>query len=120
MASGKQMACSKYPPAFGIDLLVDDSAGVEIEGRRFGFSVVRVAPDDVDWVVKVERAVEEPINARPLQKPHSRRDLLHGVLRGAAFRDPGSRPLQPGSSFIQPDDCASASTRATISGAKPT
>jgi len=48
----------RYSPAFGIDLLVDDSAGVEIEGRRFGFSVVRVAPDDVDWVVKVERAVE--------------------------------------------------------------
>src|SRR5262245_38810912 len=28
---------SKYPPAFGIHLLVDDLEGVALEGRRFGF-----------------------------------------------------------------------------------
>jgi hypothetical protein len=41
--------CSKYPPAFGIDVLVDESEGVAIEARRFGFSVIRVLPDDPRW-----------------------------------------------------------------------
>ena len=41
--------CSKYPPAFGIDVLVDESEGVAIEARRFGFFVVRVRPDDPRW-----------------------------------------------------------------------
>jgi len=48
---------SKFPPAFGIDLLVDDSAGVELEGRQFGFSVVRVDPGDHRWASKVREAV---------------------------------------------------------------
>ena len=33
----KTPPCSKYPPAFGIDLLIDDSPGVEREGRTHGF-----------------------------------------------------------------------------------
>jgi hypothetical protein len=41
--------CSKYPPAFGIHLLIDNSEGVKEEGRRFGFSVVLVRPDDEEW-----------------------------------------------------------------------
>jgi hypothetical protein len=41
--------CSKYPPAFGIDLLVDNSEGVGEEGRRFGFDVLVVRPDDEVW-----------------------------------------------------------------------
>jgi hypothetical protein len=44
---------SKNPALFGIDLHVDDSEGVQIEGRRHGFQVVVVAPDDVNWRVKV-------------------------------------------------------------------
>jgi hypothetical protein len=42
--------CSKYPPAFGIHLLIDNSEGVKEEGRRFGFPVLHVRPDDLDWV----------------------------------------------------------------------
>ena len=41
--------CSKYPPHFGIDVLVDNSEGVGEEGRRFGFRVVVVRPDDERW-----------------------------------------------------------------------
>src|SRR5262249_18029459 len=41
-------ACSKYPPAFGIDLLVDDSVGVVLESRRLAFRVLHVCPDDPD------------------------------------------------------------------------
>ncbi len=40
---------SKYPPAFGIDLHVDDSDGVRLEGERHGFAVVVVSPEDPDW-----------------------------------------------------------------------
>jgi hypothetical protein len=52
-----QHHCSKYPPAFGIDLLVDDSEGVLMEGRQFRFDVVHVLPSDADWTHKVVAAV---------------------------------------------------------------
>ena len=53
------VASSKYPPAFGIDLLVDDAEGVRIEGRRFGFDVVRVEEHDASWCTQVELAVRQ-------------------------------------------------------------
>ncbi|MBK7996847.1 MAG: hypothetical protein IPK14_26795 [Blastocatellia bacterium] len=40
---------SKYPPAFGIDLHIDDSEAVKIEGQRHRFHVVLVKPDDKNW-----------------------------------------------------------------------
>ena len=49
----KTPPCSKYPPAFGIDLLIDDSPGVEQEGRTHGFSVIIVSPDNPDWAEKL-------------------------------------------------------------------
>jgi hypothetical protein len=50
---------SKYPPAFGINLHVDDSEGVRMEGEEHGFKVVVVRPDDRAWGEKVLRAVEK-------------------------------------------------------------
>src|SRR5262245_19722678 len=44
---------SKYPPAFGIDLHVDDSEGVAEEGRHHRFRVVVVSPGDSAWAGKV-------------------------------------------------------------------
>lgn len=44
---------SKYPPAFGIDLHIDDSRGVEEEGLRHHFRVLQLDPTDPDWVAKV-------------------------------------------------------------------
>jgi hypothetical protein len=55
--AGRHYPPSKYPPAFGIDLHVDDSEGVGEEGRRFGFDVVVVRPDDLEWTGKVLAAV---------------------------------------------------------------
>jgi len=49
---------SKYPPAFEIDLHVDDSEGVLMEGREHGFRVVVVQPDDKNWSQKVLEAVD--------------------------------------------------------------
>ena len=48
---------SKYPPAFGIDLHIDDSEGVAEEGRQHRFDVLVVAPTDLDWVVRVLETV---------------------------------------------------------------
>lgn len=40
---------SKYPPAFGIDLHIDDADGVGIEGQQFDFRTVIVRPDNIRW-----------------------------------------------------------------------
>ena len=50
---------SKYPPAFGIDLHVDDSEGVRMEGDRHGFRVVVVQREDRDWTEKVLNAAAQ-------------------------------------------------------------
>ncbi|MFB9862238.1 HAD family hydrolase [Rufibacter immobilis] len=44
---------SKYPPAFGIDLHVDDSKGVEMEGQRFGFLTLVVSEEEKQWQERV-------------------------------------------------------------------
>ncbi len=56
---GFSNAPSKFPPAFGIDLHVDDSEGVRIEGNDYGFRVVVVRPDDENWAQRVIDAVAE-------------------------------------------------------------
>ena len=40
---------SKYPPAFSIDVHIDDSKGVEIEGQRLGFKVILVEKENENW-----------------------------------------------------------------------
>ena len=50
---------SKFPPAFGINLHVDDSEGVRMEGDEHGFRVVIVRPDDEHWTQKVLDAVAQ-------------------------------------------------------------
>jgi hypothetical protein len=46
---------TKHPPAFGIDLLVDDSEAIVRAGTTHGFRVVHVTPDDASWCDKVMR-----------------------------------------------------------------
>ncbi|AHJ98774.1 hypothetical protein [Hymenobacter swuensis] len=52
-----QARCTKHPPTFRIDLLVDDSEGVRLEGERHGFRVVVISPGYLDWVAAVRAAV---------------------------------------------------------------
>jgi hypothetical protein len=47
------LSCTKHPPSFGIDLLIDDSEGVRIEAERHSFSMLVVHPEDKAWVQKV-------------------------------------------------------------------
>jgi hypothetical protein len=50
---------SKYPPAFGIDLHIDDLEGVKMEGDEHGFRVVVVGLTDSDWTRRVLDAIEQ-------------------------------------------------------------
>jgi len=56
---------SKYPPAFGIDLHVDDSPGVAMEGVDHCFEVLVVAPDDPNWAARILDEVDARIRANP-------------------------------------------------------
>ncbi len=50
---------SKYPPAFDIDLHVDDLEGVGMEGAEHGFAVVVVDMRDESWAQRVLEAVRQ-------------------------------------------------------------
>ncbi len=55
--SGPECCASKYPPTFNIQWLVDDSLGVKEEGRRYGFAVIHVLPDDRQWIATIRQAL---------------------------------------------------------------
>jgi len=55
---------SKYPPYFHIDLHIDDSEGVRMEGEKYGFEVLTISPDDPDWTTRVLAA------AAKFEQPH--------------------------------------------------
>jgi len=41
--------CSKYPLAFNIDLHIDDSKGVEIEGQKYRFRTLIIEEQQPEW-----------------------------------------------------------------------
>ncbi|WP_054894157.1 MULTISPECIES: haloacid dehalogenase-like hydrolase [unclassified Pseudomonas] len=67
--NGLQNPPSKFPPAFDIDLHVDDSEGVRIEGDDHGFRVVVVCPKDKNWAQKVMDAAVEVQATLAWQQP---------------------------------------------------
>ncbi|MBE9118587.1 hypothetical protein IQ249_22110 [Lusitaniella coriacea LEGE 07157] len=48
---------SKVPQSFGIDLLIDDSPGVEMECQEQNCDVLIVEPSDLEWVNKIVQKV---------------------------------------------------------------
>jgi len=46
---GKRTMASKLPPAFGIDIHIDDSPGLKIEGDRFQFKTIIIQENDQNW-----------------------------------------------------------------------
>lgn len=50
---------SKFPPEFGIDIHIDDSAGVEMEGKKFGFKTIIISPDETDWASIILKKIDE-------------------------------------------------------------
>lgn len=45
----KDIYCSKFPPIFNIDIHVDDSIGVEMEGLKYGFKTIIISETDENW-----------------------------------------------------------------------
>jgi hypothetical protein len=52
---GENIYCSKYPPAFGIDVLIDDQEGIQVEADKYNFDMIWIKPEDTNWVEKVKR-----------------------------------------------------------------
>lgn len=50
--------CSKFPPAFGIDIHIDDSPGLKIEGDKFNFKTIIIDEEDLNWSCKILETVE--------------------------------------------------------------
>lgn len=48
----------KYPPAFKIDLLVDNLPAIAKEGIEYNFDVIIIRPEDDQWIEKVLRKVD--------------------------------------------------------------
>lgn len=76
-----QAGPSKLPATFGIDLHIDDSAGMAEEGRRHGFDVLVVFSEDLRWTARVLEAAEARSR---LCTNHNRKDW-----------SPRSRPSNP-------------------------
>ena len=56
------LTISKYPSAFGIDLHIDDSPGVGIEGELHGFKTIIVSVNDQNWVNTVLQEIQKMSN----------------------------------------------------------
>ncbi len=54
-----KVSSSKHPPTFGIDVVIDDSEGVKIEGERFNFDVIWLKADNENWVNDLKLALAE-------------------------------------------------------------
>lgn len=56
----KQHQCyaSKNPKLFGIDVHIDDSKGVEMEGEKYNFRTIIIPPKDKDWTNTILRKIE--------------------------------------------------------------
>jgi hypothetical protein len=74
---GECSSPSKRPHAFEIDLHVDDSRGVAMEGEAHGFNVCVIDPGDADWASKVLAAVDQLADARTMSQ--SKLVTLSGV-----------------------------------------
>ena len=48
-----KIACSKYPPKFNIDIHIDDSIGVQMEGERYNFKTIIVSKENEFWNLQI-------------------------------------------------------------------
>lgn len=49
MQKHHKVRSSKYPPAFKIDIHIDDSKGVGMEGEWYDFRTIIIGEDNVNW-----------------------------------------------------------------------
>ncbi|WP_196894554.1 hypothetical protein [Aureivirga marina] len=43
------ISASKHPPSFKIDLHIDDSKGVKLEGEKYNFKTIIISKNDLKW-----------------------------------------------------------------------
>lgn len=62
------ISASKYPPAFDIDLHIDDLPGVAMEGERYGFDVHLVSPElpNLEGILSDTTNFRQPSPARSI------------------------------------------------------
>ena len=51
--TSRNIKASKHPRTFNFDLHIDDSKGVELEGKHYQFNVILVDPKDSNWKEKI-------------------------------------------------------------------
>jgi len=54
----KNINSSKYPPAFGFDLHIDDLKGVGIESKRLNFNAIIISPSDKNWSENIKNGIK--------------------------------------------------------------
>ena len=50
---------SKFPPTFGIDVHIDDSFGVQMEGEKYGFKTIIIDFKNVNWTKTIVENLTE-------------------------------------------------------------
>jgi len=58
MLRNKHSKPSKYPPAFGIDLHIDNAEGVALEGQRHNFRTIIIRHDNIQWTEDILNAMD--------------------------------------------------------------
>ena len=54
-----KIASSKYPPKFNIDIHVDDSIGVQMEGEKYNFKTIIVSKENEFWDKQIIKELDE-------------------------------------------------------------
>ncbi|GAA3740962.1 hypothetical protein GCM10022422_25800 [Flavobacterium ginsengisoli] len=49
--------CSKFPPMFHIDIHIDDSQGVNLEGEKYGFKTIIISETDENWTQTILKSI---------------------------------------------------------------
>ncbi|RYD81450.1 MAG: HAD family hydrolase [Sphingobacteriales bacterium] len=55
----RKYVCTKLPSAFGIDIHVDDSDGVKMEGEKFNFKTIIIAEKETNWATKILNEISQ-------------------------------------------------------------
>jgi len=54
-----KIASSKYPPKFNIDIHIDDSIGVQMEGEKYNFKTIIVSKENEFWCKQIIKELDE-------------------------------------------------------------
>lgn len=55
----KNINATKCPPAFGINIHIDDLEGVKIEGEKFDFKTIIINKNEKNWIDSVKSEIKK-------------------------------------------------------------